>query len=1474
MECSGNLFNLNVHLSNNDDGSTVTSITDIDTTSDQNSSNRLTINNLLELNGYPLSNNIIEDNDNRVKPDVINFINQESDDTTCFSEENNLILGQCIITKSCVDGTTTLDMNCIDQVINTEDIQTSGSIPDNINQMISTGAGGYAVCERGYVAEGSYVFNERENYSKDMIYAPYVSADGGYQWIQEVGDGSSQWTGECVLQQCPPLAVIDSDREFDVLTGDIESDPYFINCNDGYIFNSGEVLSQRGSIYCDYDRETDVLSGNVSWFVHNPEMKEYCESKSTREECIATPSENDITGVGEYCTWYGNIDSLDLHTNPGSTQELSNTIQGECLYRKPVVNNDEEPICAPRYCSRLPVANSNRGINNPLPGPPEERIHGLCLDPESEEIQDVYGNVMTSSADCGCQKHRSCGSCTQDQGCQWCGADDDDITALGGPQCFSVLTENPMCDSNVRSHNRGGTCVYALDSESNRVKEDFDPLTDSRSDCESNTCVSNQTGLPIPNALSDFIVSFSNENGTPYTNETMCMDEWNNQWNSEGQRHIDGECVFINDRTFNVSNSRLNINSYAELSDVDGVERGKISINEYICAAKQPGEIIQQGQEQCVNQNGETDSACTLGTNTIASIRSYMNNNPDASYQDAPNAESSGVSDPSGTCALYTSSGSETSQCIYQGPVEMNSTQVCNTYSNPSECVSDENCSLIQNDLKDRQFAWTTNVSGRYNDKVRFVSDNAQSNICYYCEDNTNTNFNIISGDSSLDGFTCNPMESNDNSNKLFDVYKQYNDNGILYIRDTESEKDVYVNESSINTCKLVIDDSNTFKTDINNCNTLNDSDTDDFSCFGGVSYCEESNCLPFVPTYNLDNGDVVCEGVAGVCADLSQRICKTSDTSSINNIDNAEVNCRLETSGSGEESIDSEQCNTPPINCDSSNYFTRPSPPDSLLSDFSIPNTLKPFMLVDFDVNEDFSNFQRGSQEYQISPQKYMCDRMNEEFVHYGNYCERGDEKLPIKQLCQASGNIWQYDGNYTGSWKCYFQEVDGISFGLDDLSNYQEIPDEQICAYISTGEGDSYTLSEDKECIVEGSEIDSTFNELNSSYCLNYENYDSKFEYQTNSEEVGSGSCIPGSTRPNQTQANNLGVRSIQEIEQSVDEISCEYDNHTFAQEYIYNEDNTCDLTEENTLQDISTLWTGGNTTNESSDCSASILSSCNVECDTGYGGGGDYICHYTPVDVDCSQISEQEGCDDNMHCMWTETMNIDGEMEGSCVRDPTIQVGGKLEWQGSECYLLNNDSFAHGILNLPRLNELFPPLMRIIAFLFIMLIVLYVLIYAGPQRKGVLPRVIPKLIEMVINVIFGVIGRFFNILMDIFNLAMSFFNVSKLRKYIETFLSAPFSLFKILMFIFKFGGILEPLLNGIPILKNIFVKFVLYIIIWISLLVFASIELDDEEDEDDGGGFFDDFTEENFTKHTTNILYKLKDLTYGKLRGLLDI
>ena len=115
-------------------------------------------------------------------------------------------------------------------------------------------------CKQGYLAKGTW--SSKENTDKD-----YDMAYGKWQCDKKnnllLGDKDYSWSGECEPENCKPQPITNSDKEFDVLTGNIKTKPQIVKCNEGYSFSHG-IHHQGGKVKCDYELKKSGLAGLFS----------------------------------------------------------------------------------------------------------------------------------------------------------------------------------------------------------------------------------------------------------------------------------------------------------------------------------------------------------------------------------------------------------------------------------------------------------------------------------------------------------------------------------------------------------------------------------------------------------------------------------------------------------------------------------------------------------------------------------------------------------------------------------------------------------------------------------------------------------------------------------------------------------------------------------------------------------------------------------------------------------------------------------------------------------------------------------------------------------------------------------------------------------------------------------------------------------------------------------------------------------
>ena len=171
-------------------------------------------------------------------------------------------------------------------------------------------------------------------------------------------------------------------------------------------------------------------------------------------------------------------------------------------------------------------------------------------------------------------------------------------------------------------------------------------------------------------------------------------------------------------------------------------------------------------------------------------------------------------------------------------------------------------------------------------------------------------------------------------------------------------------------------------------------------------------------------------------------------------------------------------------------------------------------------------------------------------------------------------------------------------------------------------------------------------------------------------------------------------VNSKTNQPIDNSTSHDQCSISNNIFTNEYTYNDLGTfhknlgsSKLTNQ---PDVTTTWTGGEILLEM-ECIVvivypSIMNSCNVNCDAGYGGGGEYICQYNDWWNICNDINRKTSCSRVANitkqglCETYPACEYNG-VNDQCIHNTSISNDGHLEWVGSPCYKIDNTNFSHG-------------------------------------------------------------------------------------------------------------------------------------------------------------------------------------------------
>jgi hypothetical protein len=1264
-------------------------------------------NKLTEL-GWP---NPLNNNDSRT------FI--EGTDMTpnqCFTDSSNTrIVDNCYINKVCQSPTGKLvDYHCNQELpYNSNDfaldidnpvpISNFTTMPNILSSQpdFNSGNEGYVRCREGYVFKQ---VQHRMDNDNEYSTAKWVKDGGNIWWVRPNTSSipiptQNELTGECVPDKCREITIPDShSHSYDPLVGGHLDEPITVKCNDGYIFNH-DLLHQGGKVKCDYDlKQTgdNIWERNtMNWYINDDRLEALCNVFTSQDECngvngYPTPTYDpydflqtvDITrrnglyqlevdtlhganGIAIGCEWSPEITDT---TYPNNTI----TKPSQCSFRKKVDHdNMQKPICQPVYCPEKSVNNSDRsgiGAHHPLPGPRNERYDspGECL-----TMDDTIINVNTLQ-DCVCQQHMSCNSCSSDNNCQWCGSRSSDPNIT--PGCYSKNTNEPICSSGSIRQDAGGSC-----RGQNGEKPGWQNLTREQqnvSNCENEfECRNKSTNSAIPSlAVAGSDKSYEsirtnyqiNTGRQPPQGRDLCLS-YNNHWlqtSGSTEASNDDMCYFKKNKVLNTPAYR-----------VDG-----------------------QGQYFPIWQ--QTPG----GQNELATTPFYCRNKND--------------NVPSPTCFNN------------------------QTYNS---CVTNTECEWVPNPLSNSIINWNSEAStNKYRDIIRITQPSGKQ--CYICPDNT------IKGGSQSTG-NCIRITPTPTKDNYLVIHK---DNSINNSNSVKLKKldgtDMTIDSSVQGNCAIQYIDTATFG--VNNAYNINHiltqqvnghalTSNEAINCIqpegglfpkqDGYKYCNpptsdtDCNGSPFLtsPQLNTNKGNDYCL-ISSSCQD--KRCHRPGDT------------------GPGDELLTTQIQNLGDI-YDKEDFYSLSGKGlqggTSALKQNHCNST--------FNVSEDpvtgngiYNNkkFARCSLINEVTGGRFnkeTCDLLNKQMggsdtVHWGKFCREsglGSNKVSMKHVCETLGNNYEWQETWDPNefiWvgKCY---------DISIPTNPTLIQDSNLCENMASPSNHFYQADTSNECIVT---TDSTVNDLQiKSICESWEVNnlisDNLFEYHVKPQDLLSdhnanrlGHCVVGEGRDRNI-AGNMGRET---------ELLCEHDNNEYIQEYNYSNTSFCNQSDVNFQSDRNLRWTGGELQSQNgewvSDCSAGILSSCQVTCDPLYGGGGTYTCHYNTHSEDvCQHVQDTFGgivdesiqrthCEHHPNCRYTRNDPIDRSTCHSVATPGDDLIKGQAEWLGSSCYLLNNDAFSHGIYNLSLLDEIFPPLVRLIVFFMILLAFSYFLFKIGVYEK----------------------------------------------------------------------------------------------------------------------------------------------------------
>lgn len=594
----------------------------------------------------------------------------------------------------------------------------------------------------------------------------------------------------------------------------------------------------------------------------------------------------------------------------------------------------------------------------------------------------------------------------------------------------------------------------------------------------------------------------------------------------------------------------------------------------------------------------------------------------------------------------------------------------------PAECI------LYKNPFDNNIINWSGgNGDEQWNDKINIVERNPESGSC--CIDNDVLKW-IPTQDSGSTSTTC----SDDNQSKPTNIYVSDFTSGEkkgLILKQHNTDRVITIDHNTPSQCMLQY--INMSDNSINN-----KYNTTGLEFFGKGD--TELNCVG-IPDGSMCNieygGDVQNVPLGEIWSTLQNPFSIYSNYSN--------------------DFTNSNGIHRDTISCNDTQF--------KLPSQYPIPYPTSP-LPTEVDTTTYYATcndigYEDDDQSEEIK--KIRCRHLNkqingvEDTVHWGKYCyltsdsPSDENKVSFKYLCDNDpSNVWVKSSD--GSGKCYNTDSEITSCG--DLGDYSDV------------EGMNKCIIEVSEDSINSANVDNIFRDI----CEKWEITDTPniqnnvtFEYKELTSSVDNAICQLGISFPTQTRGQMVDLNGSQR--------HCISTNIDYVKKYNFNDNSYCKLDQITNIEDSDIRWTGGGL----DDCGASVFSSCFVTCNDGYGGGGEYTCNYNNDAGEVCQHIQDKFCDDDTGYCILDTSNRKVECESnlcnyaspsllqeeSCtpIVDPSgNSIKGLPEWSGSRCYPLNNSAFSHGITDLPLLNQVFPPLIRLIVFFILLIIVSYIL------------------------------------------------------------------------------------------------------------------------------------------------------------------
>ena len=1061
---------------------------------------------------------------------------------------------------------------------------------------------------------------------------------------------------QSVGKTCPDITIHNSKNEWDVIHGDIGTTST-IQCNDGYSFNH-DLQHQGGDIYCTTVPNIDSkdIKGKQKWYVKDDDLEHKCNKKANVKAC--------------HNSLYNPYVNLYNHKNVGNTKSdnIDSKLQKEmipigcvwdkninkCIFRKSVENGMTIPYYKNKdKTKKEPVCKALRCKEKSIPFSDKDKDTGH---------KPLPGPTFNNY------------SCVK----------------LDGTYIEHIDTAH---DCLCHQHKSCNTCAYDHNCKW-CSKKDEGNKTDKKSGCYSKNShpeVCHQPKDPKVKVK----ITMQKGGGTCLNTETRKIKK---KW-----KDIDPK-----DQTSDACESEKECVSSGSVLDLKA-EKKNIEAA-YIKNKNIKGSVDLTDRELCESYNNKWNTGVLTNTEFDNHKLCYYNKNVDTlsnSGTPAPIKRPIGFTTKNmGDKSLNISIKPWYCESIAKSAKDI---LACAAKKNRSECVKKASgkkatCKVVENLLDDTKIRWShgSKDSYTYKDKVLIYADK-KSKCCLNKK-------NKLTSDCTGSDITELPR-NNPNFFTINQIIK-----GKYIDEFTYNGKPVTIDPKQPPTCKLqyIVNSKN------NNTNTTEDECKNIPSMFHYEDDAER--CI------NPD-GYLYCKPPAGAqYCDLNKKIkVKVNKKTIGGTIDNfcphnSEI-CKQSYHTNANAKSGTLTCSTANKQGGSTEYSYPKG--DELTDNFKSNCTEK--RATETSCSSTGNTFKYGNkfpgksgksgksddkhygtcENTSKTNHKIMCELLRKtkddkyETVHWGSLCnDTGKKGVPEKILCeQTNTNKWLRGDN--GKWNCYDNNY--------TITKMCQLPSKEECIITYKQTKDIKVDKKNMQDICEKWEASGTKNSFGFKFHVN--------KVKERLVKQNKGVCKQGVGKIQDNSVIKLDTPTL-----------CEANNYEYKKKYKYNDTNFCGTQDsEFNKPDEHLNWTNGgiqsdNKDNWKSECNPTISSTCHVKCNPKYGGGGDYVCKYNNhsekvCDIVTTQINHLgkdksslpkliKKCNKYTNCAYNQK-------DKQCKIKPNKVIKGQMEWMGPECYKLNNDAFHQGIKNYPKLDEFFPPLIRLIT-LFIIIILIVGILY----------------------------------------------------------------------------------------------------------------------------------------------------------------